>query len=58
MCVTSVSVTRPHLTPPVLIMATAGDSWYLALLGLADSFKQANNIKVRIKSCEGGITMK
>ena len=49
MCVTSVSVTRPHLTPPVLIMATAGDSWYLALLGLADSFKQANNIKVRIK---------
>ena len=52
MCVTSVSVARPHLTPPVLIMATAGDSWYLALLGLADSFKQANNIKVRIKSSE------
>ena len=27
-------------------MANAGDSWYLALLGLADSFRQANNIKV------------
>ena len=28
-------------------MANAGDSWYPALLGLADSFRQANNIKVR-----------
>ena len=31
----------------ILRMATAGDSWYPALLGLADSFRQANNIKVR-----------
>ena len=30
----------------VINMANAGDSWYLALLGLADSFRQANNIKV------------
>ena len=45
-----VSVDRPQFTPPpVFIMATAGDSWYLALLGLADSFRQANNIKVRVK---------
>ena len=43
-----VSVDSPQFAPPVFIMATAGDSWYLALLGLADSFRQANNIKVRV----------
>ena len=37
-----------EFTSSVIInMATAGDSWYVALLGLADSFRQANNIKVR-----------
>ena len=35
------------VTNSVLFMANAGDSWYPALLGLADSFRQANNIKVR-----------
>ena len=45
-------------TPPVIIMATAGDSWYPALLGLADSFRQANNIKVRLGITVGrGITL-
>jgi len=27
------------------VMGDTGDSWYVALLGLAESFKQANNIK-------------
>ena len=33
-------------------MSDTGDSWYVALLGLAESFRQANNIKecVRFES--------
>ena len=45
-----------HIVSPVLAsqlmcsgsvasMSDTGDSWYVALLGLAESFRQANNIK-------------
>lgn len=49
MCRSSPFGILPGNAPAPIVMTSTGDTWYPALLGMADSFLKANNVKECIR---------